>query len=186
MTHYMFKFFNIGFWFFIPFIFISKADIDPMPWALNHDYDRVDSSKADEAFGRLMDGKVTYENVVGYTQKGMPYTSVSLKFTDENGDGDQRMEFLIKEMNSQQGLRTGEYRLPDHINGFLNNYEGVFGYADITFFGEEPLFTEKGKLVITEIDQCELKGYLNVVFRDLKGKEVLVKGDFHAVNATIE
>lgn len=184
MSHFIFKFYKIGFWFLVPFIFTSNTYVDQMPWTLNG-YGE-ESNGVHRVFRELIDGKVTFETVVRSNELGTPFSSVSLKFVNDKGDGNQTMEFLIKKKDSKEGLQIGEYKLPDHINGLLNDFEGVFGYADIKLFGEAPLFTDKGKVVITEVDTYGLKGYLNVVFKNPKGKEMVVQGDFHAVSATLE
>ncbi len=176
MNHYMLKFFKVGFWLLIPFFFISNTDSETMRFQFKEQTGI--GMDADKVFEELLKGKVIFESNKGSTIQGAPFTSVSLKFMK----GDQQMEFLIKEKDDPIGLRTGEYQLPSHFNGLLNNYDGVFGYADIKVLGEEPLFAKKGKLVITQIDDNNIKGYMNVVFKDNNSRELFVNGDFHAVN----
>lgn len=166
----------------IPLFFISNSDLEPMA-AANADLG-VFEVHTTGAFQELLKGKVTFETSMGSTSHGTPYSSISLKFM--NGDQNQEhvMGFLIKEQFSSKELTIGEYGLSKHIKGFLNNFDGVFGYADIESLGEEPLFAKKGKLVITQIDADNIRGYLNVRFKDNSNNELFVKGNFNAVNVT--
>lgn len=182
MNHYMLKSLKIGFWFLIPLFFISNSDIEPMAIA-NTDLG-VFEVNANGAFQEFMNGKVTFETSKGSTGQGTPYSSISLNFKNGGRNQENVMGFLIKKQFRSKELAIGEYALSKHIKGFLNNFDGVFGYADIKALGEEPMFAEKGKLVITQIDADNIRGYLNVRFKDNSSNELFVKGNFHAVNAT--
>lgn len=180
MNHYMLKSMKIAFWFLMPFLFISNSDIDP---------NMASSVKlegfthyANEPFEQLLKGTATFEANVGTTDQGTAYSSISLRFGDEGKEQEHIMGFLIKKMNSQKRLAIGEYVLSGHINGLLNNFDGVFGYADTKSMDREPLFMKKGKLVITQIDEFNINGYLDVVFMDNSNGELFVKGEFQAHN----
>lgn len=180
MNHYMLKSMKIAFWFLMPFLFISNSDIDPN-MASNGKLEGF-THYANEPFEQLLKGKATFETNMGTTDQGAAYSSISLRFGNEGNNQEHIMGFLIKKMNSQKQLAIGEYGLSGHINGLLNNFDGVFGYADAKSLGGEPLFMKKGKLVITQIDEFNIYGYLDVVFMDNSNGELFVKGDFQARN----
>ena len=186
MNHYILKSLKIGFWFLIPLFFISNSDLEPI--AMAKDTHDVLAMRVNGAFQELLNGRVTFETSKGVAGIGTPYSSISLKFKTKDQNQEQLMGFVIQKQANAKGLTVGEYELTKNIKGFLNNFDGVFGYADIKSLGEKPLFAKKGKLVITQIDADNIRGYLNVRFNDNanNGNELFVKGNFHAVNFTRE
>ena len=186
MNHYILKSLKIGFWFLIPLFFISNSDLEPI--AMAKDTHDVLAMRVNGAFQELLNGRVTFETSKGVAGIGTPYSSISLKFKTKDQNQEQLMGFVIQKQANAKGLTVGEYKLTNNIKGFLNNFDGVFGYADIKSLGEKPLFAKKGKLVITQIDADNIRGYLNVRFNDNanNGNELFVKGNFHAVNFTRE
>lgn len=182
MNHDMLKSFKIGFWFLIPLFFITNSDLEPIAKAKKTQ--DVLAMRANGAFQELLDGRVTFETSKGIADEGTPYASISLKFESEEQNQEQLMGFYIKKQDNSKEFTIGEYELSKHIKGFLNNFDGVFGYADIESLGDKPLFAKKGKLVITQIDADNIRGYLNVRFNDNdnNGNALFVKGNFHAVS----
>ncbi len=180
MNHDMLKPMKTAFWFFMPFLFISNPDMDLNVPSNGNPQGFVQYTN--EPFEELLEGNATFEVKTGATDQGATYSSISLRFDDEGKGQEHMMGFLIKKTDSQEQLAIGEYRLSGHINGFLDNFDGVFGYADAKSLKGGPLFMEKGKLVITRMDEFNIYGYLDVVFMDNSNGELFVKGDFRAVS----
>ena len=185
MNHYMLKSLKIGFWFLIPLFFISNSNLEPI--SLTHEAENVLAVRADGAFQELLNGKVTFETSEEVaTNQAKPFSSLSFNFEKNNKGQEHVMGFVIKKECRSKEFAIGEYKLTKHIKGFLNDFEGVFAYADIESLGDKPLFAKQGKLVITQIEGAHIRGYLDVQFahNDLRGNEINVKGNFHAVNIT--
>lgn len=185
MNHYMLKSMKIGFWFLIPFFFISNSNLEPMP--PTHAAESILAMSADGTFKELLNGKVTFETSEGVaTNQAKPFSSLSLNFKANDKEQEHVMGIVIKKQCRSKEFAIGEYKLTKHIEGFLNNFEGVFAYADIKTLGDKPLFAKQGKLVITQIEGSHIRGFLDVQFADidLKGNEINVKGNFYAVNVS--
>ncbi|MGB5434980.1 MAG: hypothetical protein WBM98_03740 [Maribacter sp.] len=185
MNHFMLKSLKIGFWFLMPFFFISNSDVEPKP--MSYDAQNVLAVRADGAFQELLNGKVTFETSEGVaTNQAKPFSSLSFNFETDDQEQEHLMGFVIKKQCRSKEFAIGEYKLTKHIKGFLNNFEGVFAYADIKSLGDKPLFAKQGKLVITQMEGAHIRGYLDVQFadNDLRGNEINVKGNFRAVNVS--
>ena len=179
MYHYILKSLKIGFWFLLPMLFISNTDVEPME--VSSDFQGQYILNVRGAIHQALNGKASFETIIGSTSQGKPYSSLSLKFKNEDETQEHGIEFLITKQNRSEKLATGKYILSQNNEGFLDSFDGVFGYANIDLFSELPFFASEGKLVITEVGKSNLKGYINVSLKNNKGEEIFVKGNFNAL-----
>jgi len=179
MYHYILKSLKISFWILVPLLFISNVKVEPL--TIPNNFEGNYSFKASGAIEQSLQGKVSFKAHTGTSNKGTSFSSLSLTFVNEEQGLEHELEFIISEQNETESLATGKYEIKDNIEGFLNNFDGVFGYANIDIIGEQPFFTTKGKVVITRIGKVDLKGYVDVTLRSNVGKELMIKGDFHAI-----
>lgn len=179
MYHYILKSLKISFWILVPLLFISNVKVEPL--TIPNNFEGNYDLKATGAIEQSLEGKVSFKTYTESSDNGTPFSSLSLTFVNEEHGFEHELEFIISEQNESEVLGTGKYEIKDNIDGFLNNFDGVFGYANIKIIGEQPLFTTMGKVVITRIGKADLKGYADVTLRSNDGKELMIKGDFHAI-----
>ncbi len=86
------------------------------------------------------------------------------------------MELLITKQNQSSPIKKGKYGVSENIEGFLNDFNGVFGLANVRSLGEEPFFAKKGKVVITQISELGLRGYIDVILKCTKGTKIFING----------
>ena len=89
-------------------------------------------------------GNIAYSLETMVSEKGIPYTTLSFYLEHGSDPVDHSMDFIIKGRKINGLGTTGTYRIPSRIDGFIDNFEGVFGFANIENYGEEPFFYPRG------------------------------------------
>lgn len=165
---------KIGFWLLVPLLFISNADEGPVatPNRFAGNYSIMVSGAIEQA----LHGRVYFKN-----NADAPHSSLSLKFKNRELENAHMMEFIISAQEQSRELASGKYEVAKNIDGLLNGFDGVFGYACIKRTGEKPFFATRGNVVITKRSDIDLKGNISVNLVDSKGKNIFINGDFHAI-----
>ncbi len=78
-------------------------------------------------------------------------------------------------------IGNGRHEISGNIEGFLNYFDGVFGFANLNEFGELPFFAKNGAVTIDNIEDKILKGSINVVFENINEESVAIAGNFIAL-----
>jgi hypothetical protein len=104
---------------------------------------------------------------------------------NENKDT-HSLGFLICDQDNAKEIQRGSYKVPGKIEGFLNYFDGVFGFANIKALGEQPFFAESGRIVIADVGSVILHGKIDVQLENPEGKRLSIKGNFTAIRRVIE
>ncbi|NNK18421.1 MAG: hypothetical protein HKP49_04660 [Maribacter sp.] len=179
MYHYLLKSLKIGLWIFLPLLFLSGAKGDQDFYMANFVAEK-NELEATEPFEQLLGGEVYFENTLHTNKEGIPFATLSLKFVDDGLSEEHMMEFLITRKNQSSPIKKGKYGVEEDIDGFINDFDGVFGFANVKSLGEKPFFAKKGEVVITEITNLRLIGYLDVTLKCTNGTKILIKRGFNA------
>lgn len=130
---------------------------------------------------RDFEGVIDFETVVVISSKGIKYSTLKLNLKNHENQQVHSMQFLIsKENMGEQQITTGAYKVANDIDGFINCFDGVFGFANIRSFGELPFFANSGKIRIEYINQDVLKGTIVVAMNNAKNKKINIQGNFTA------
>ena len=129
----------------------------------------------DEELCLVLNGKSSFKNEVKLRKDGLQY---SLRLQFSGMDGDHLFGFLVSEKNNANKITQGSYSISEKVNSFLNDFEGVFGYANMDVLGEYPLFAKEGTLTIWKVDSHRICGTVSVVFESNEGKKIRLKGNF--------
>ena len=179
MYHYILKSLKISFWILLPLLFISSTKGGQGFYVSNY----IEGSyelRATGAIEQQLCGVVYFENTLESNNLGIQCSTLSLKF-NSNGSSDQHsMELLITKQYQSRPIKKGKYKVSEDIEGFLNDFDGVFGFANVRSLGEEPFFAKKGKVVITKITALGLRGYMDVTLKCKKGNRIFINGSFNA------
>lgn len=179
MYHYLLKSLKISLWIFLPLLFLSGAKGNQDYYTANYEVENYEL-EATGALEQPLGGEVYFENTLQTNMEGIPFSTLSLKFV-ENGLSEQHMmEFLITRQNQSSPIKKGKYGVAEDIDGFLNDFDGVFGFANVKSLGENPFFANKGEVVITEITNLRLIGYIDVTLKSANGTKIFIKGGFNA------
>ncbi len=179
MYHYILKSLKISFWILVPLLFISNSKVEPL--MIPNNFEGSYSFESNGAIEHSLQGKASFSTNTKSSNNGTPFSTLSLKFVNNQKSLEHTIQFIISEQNRSDAVAAGKYGIKDNIDGFLNNFDGVFGYANINELGEEPFFTTMGKVDINRIGKDDLEGHVNVTLSDNDGKKIILKGDFHAI-----
>jgi len=179
MYHYILKSLKVGFWILAPLLFISNAEVVPI--------ELVDNTKgsyyfsAEGAIEEALQGKVFFRTSTESTNRGIAYSSLSLEFVNQEARDPHSIQIIISKHKQLQTFKTGKYHVTENIEGFLNRFEGIFGYVNMNALSEQPFFSNKGTVVVEQISKNDVRGNINVAFMNNNGERIRIKGDFHAV-----
>lgn len=116
------------------------------------------------------------------TDKNRNSTSIlKLKLACEDNALEHTIEFLIAKDNTSNQISKGSYLITPENGGFIKNFDGVFGFANINALGELPFFAKSGEVRIDFADDVTVIGTLNVSLRNANGKSIKLAGDFVAL-----
>lgn len=160
-------------------LFLSGTKLEEKPLlssAISYDY-------TIEVSGGLSDhlsGVIDFESTIETTSKGIPFSTLNLKFDSSEEASHHSFEFLIAKENRNRILEVGTYKIISNKKGLLNYFDGVIGYVNIDTLGELPLFAKTGKINIYRLSKTEIEGSLDVELNNAGGQSVRIKGDFVA------
>lgn len=115
-------------------------------------------------------------------EDGKSYTTMNLKL---EGDGEVErhlLEIYIADPEISRPFTKRTYAVTENIQGFINDFRGVFGFADIDRFGELPFFTKKGQISIFHTDHKRMAGNLKLTLMNTLGRTIELEGDFTAAH----
>jgi len=179
MYHYIHKSLKISFWILLPLLFISGTKGSPDFHVSNY-FEGSYELQATGALEQQLCGIVYFENTLETNTQGIQCSTLTLKFTSNESSDQYSMELLITKQNQSSPIKKGKYGVSEDIEGFLNDFDGVFGFANVRSLGEEPFFAKKGKVVITQITELGLRGYIDVALKCAKGTKIFINGSFSA------
>ncbi|WP_394747793.1 hypothetical protein [Spongiimicrobium salis] len=168
---------RILFWTIVPMLFVSHNPVGEevvVQSLLNSSYHLKATGDLEED----LVGDFDFETATKIANDGTKFSTLVLRL--ENNKLDHAVEFLISKKDMEANAFKGTYEVSENINGFLNYFDGVFGYADIDALGELPFFASKGRISIQEIDKDMLSGTLSVTLRNAKGEMINLVGSFAA------
>ncbi len=172
---------KLGLWVILPLLLISFGSR-----ALSKHDSNLESGtyqlNSMGAANALLEGKISFERDEVISNKGRLLSTLKLNFSDKQNTGQIPIQFLISVDTDRQKISEGTYNISRYISGFMNNFDGVFGYANLNMLGERPFFTRKGQLVITEKSLDLISGRLDVFLEDVNGESLHLKGSFSAIN----
>jgi hypothetical protein len=185
MSQITLKSFRLAFWIVLPFLFTSYiSPLETKKGAVG-----VDGSYNLRASGyqpMALQGTVVFSAVKAVSSKGKPCSTIQLDLRHKGNGKVHSMGFLIRKQNWGEELEEGRYKVPAEIDGFIQGFEGVFGFANIKELGELPFFAVGGTIDISYIGPKLLHGDLEIKLRNSEGKYLNIKGDFNATRRILE
>lgn len=88
--------------------------------------------------------------------------------------------FMIPLAGTDQIIEAGKYSVDEGITGIINNFQTVFGYADMGGKTSDLYFSESGSISVLGCAPTEVFGKIDIVLDDGSGKSIRVRGDFNA------
>lgn len=180
MSSIFIKAIKIGLLALMPLFLISNAKVD----SFLEDAVLLEGSYSLQASGNLnqeLRGGISFKTDIKTATDRTSFSILELKLKNDSDKIGHSMGFLISRQNQSHEITVGTYRVVEDINGLLNNFEGVFGFANVDVMGELPFFAQKGKIVITHLTKDTLEGSIMVTLRNSRKKTIKVNGHFMAI-----
>ena len=127
-----------------------------------------------------IEGIASFQNRIQKDERGNNHNKLILNFVQNNNDKVQTIEFVIASNKITQNKRfTGYYRIKT-LNGLINGFDGVYGFADVNGLNELPFFIKTGGIIIIKNHEDTIDGNLEVQFKNANGESLNIKGSFSA------
>ncbi len=179
MSQFFIKTTKVGLLALLPLFLISNYQVDvPLgnPDVLEGKY----TLHSTGVVNTVLKGKVEFETSIKEANNGTPLSTLVLKLENSEDAHQHAMEFLISKQDMAQGLSVGTYKVAKDIEGFMDSFDGIFGYANFKAFGELPFFAKEGTITISGLHDNFLQGFLDIAMYDPDGKEITISGSFMA------
>lgn len=181
MTHFFVKSINVGILLLLPLFYGSTVHMNTSDVSTIGDGHYLLKTKGDRDIN--LQGIITFETATEQTVRGEKYNTLKLNLEDTKSINGHSFGFLIsKSVLKADRIGKGTYKVTSNINGFLNYFDGVFGFANISAFGESPFFAKTGSITIDSITDSKVKGNLEILFENPSGETMTVSGMFVAQN----
>jgi len=185
MSQFLIKNIKAGIWILIPLLFtsyISPRKIFEETVKLEGSYDLRTTGKSNLE----LTGEIDFETTIETSNNGIPFSTLKLNLKNNKKEVVHSLGFLISEQNNSSQLKQGTYKVSRKIEGFLNCFDGVFGFANIKVLGELPFFARKGKITILQINDRRLRGNIDITMESPNGKQIHITGNFTAAKTREE
>ncbi|WP_425235325.1 hypothetical protein [Ulvibacterium sp.] len=96
--------------------------------------------EATGAVNTVFEGKVRFETLIEEENNGIPTPTLVLKLENVEEGHQQAVEFLISQQDCPNELPVGTYKVAKNIDGFMDSFDGIFGYANLKALGVTSLF----------------------------------------------
>lgn len=169
------KTFKIGFLGLLPIWFVA-----PEPARMLEQEAGRYELRASGTLQIMLKGNISFVQEFEESREGKPYTTLTLDLQPDPAQPLHSLGIIISESNGRMPLQQGNYKVGQKIDGFLNCFEGVFGYANISPLGELPFFAESGVVSLHSVDSRGLKGSLEMNLRNSAGERIALSGSFSA------
>jgi len=127
-----------------------------------------------------LEGIINFETVIKRSSQGKEYNTLKLNLTDGQKSPGHSLGFVLSKHNNSSKDLKGRHKITRNIEGFLNYFDGTFGFANINQLGETPFYKKNGVITIDNIDKEIIKGNMNVVFENLNKNNIEISGHFIA------
>lgn len=180
MPHLLIKSLKLGLWVVLALIFTSSSSIKE-----KHDNKMLAEGSyvlniAGESELKL-EGIINFETEIKRSSKGKEYTILKLSLNECQELPGHSLGFFLSKHYRLTKIGNGRHEISGNIEGFLNYFDGVFGFANINEFGELPFFAKNGSITIDNLDDKKLKGSINVVFENTNEGSFEITGNFIAL-----
>ncbi|MGB5172561.1 MAG: hypothetical protein WBN11_12800 [Eudoraea sp.] len=179
MPHFFIKSFKVGLLLLLPLFYSSSFINKSFEESRTKNGQYLLKTKGDKEIN--LQGTISFLTSIEVSANGEKYAVLKLDLSDTKSINGHSFGFIVSEpYGKSKEIGAGTYPITSQINGFLNYFEGVFGFANISAFGELPYFAKEGSITIESMDQTKLEGFLDIIFINPDGENISVIGNFDA------
>lgn len=123
----------------------------------------------------LIPAYIDFEMDLAETENVVKSKKLRLLFSDEENHG--TIELVVSAKNGNTDFSEGDF-IVQKIDGFLNGFEGVFGYFTHKDFGEKPFFANSGFVKISRLDNNHIQGQMDITLVNDYGRTIRISDTF--------
>ncbi|RRQ49867.1 hypothetical protein DZC72_04585 [Maribacter algicola] len=147
----------------MPFLLISNSD------------DKIDFIIGQPTNENLLPSQLDFGLAVEESDAGTLFNKWTLVFSDV--EDKSKIELVMRGKNTGSDLNQGAFEV-HKVEGFLNGFEGIFGYFIHKDFGEKPFFADSGIVRIFRLDNNRIEGYMDVTLVNDYGRTIRISDSF--------
>ncbi|PIB28594.1 hypothetical protein [Maribacter sp. 4G9] len=147
----------------MPFLLISNSD------------DKMDFVFGQPTNENLLPSQLDFGLAVEESDAGTLFNKWTLVFSDE--EDQSKVELVMRVKNTGSELNEGAFEV-HKVDGFLNGFEGIFGYFTHKDFGEKPFFADSGIVRIFRLDHKRIEGFMDVTLVNDYGRTIRISDSF--------
>ncbi|CAM3406893.1 hypothetical protein [Zobellia roscoffensis] len=186
MYSILFHFFLNGtkasFWLVLSVFFFFNSGVSHTlsPSFLIENTHTLNSRAINDSVTRILEQSLVFESNTTVTRNGITFTNIKIKADFDKTEGEQLFEMDISKPTKDINTILGRHEITGNSNSLLREFNGVFGFINITDLDEKPYFIYKGAVHITAISQKAISGSMNLSFKNSDGNRVHVNKKFRA------
>ena len=128
----------------------------------------------------FLQGNINYNTNTRISEEDTDCPTLHLVLHQEDNPGSKILDLYLAHPELTNPLTRRSFNVSEEIRGFVRDFEGVFGIADIDCLGELPFFSKKGQIEILDSEDGLLAGFLNIQLSNALGEIIQIEGNFKA------
>ncbi|MGS0525601.1 hypothetical protein ACU8V7_10750 [Zobellia nedashkovskayae] len=133
-----------------------------------------------DSLTNILERSLVFESRTMVSSSGISFTSIELKPDFDVTENKQLFGMVISKPTKDLNTVVGRHEVAESSNSLLSEFNGVFGFINITNLDEKPYFTYKGSVNIKEINQQWIRGRIDLSFKNTEGRMLYVSRKFEA------
>ncbi|WP_282160024.1 hypothetical protein [Ulvibacterium marinum] len=179
MSQFIIKVAKVGLLALLPLFLISNYRLE-VPLGNPNELGSKYILEATGVVNTVFEGKVRFETSIKEANNGTFTSTLVLKLENVEEGHQHAVEFLISRQDSPNELPVGTYKVTKNIEGFMDSFDGIFGYANFKALGELPFFAKQGTITISGLHDDFLQGSLEITMYNADEQEITISGSFVA------
>lgn len=180
MSHFHFRIVNVSMLLIASFFFMSNENTTnrTVPNAVE-DGKYVITVSGDVEMELI--GDAVFKTKVQKNSKKVSFSTLDLMFKNSENPNLSALGFYIAQQNRTKKITEGSYAISAQAKSFLRDFNGAFGFVSHQKLGNEPFYTEKGKVEIYNVEENSIRGVIKATLKTNKGKIIYISGEFSGV-----
>ncbi|WP_158975233.1 hypothetical protein [Cellulophaga sp. L1A9] len=141
---------------------------------------KIDSEYVLKASGHYT-GDVSGEMIFKTSSKKNSLGENFVTLTAEVKDVEKSMfSFLISQKLESDTIDKGVYKITYNNEESVYRQEGALGFFNIVDSNDLPYYATEGKIIISKINENNIKGFVHLTLENFRNKRILISGSFNA------
>ena len=122
-------------------------------------------------------GEMTFKTTSKKNSLGENFITLTAEVKDVE---DSMFSFLISQKLESDTIDKGVYKITYNNEGSVYREEGALGFFNILNSNELPYYATDGKIIISKINENNIKGFVHLTLENFRNNKILISGNFNA------